>query len=84
MFSYLYTLGEELLGHMAALCWSFWGTAKLLFKELHYFPFAQSMKEGSRFPHPILGFFFLIFKFYFIFKLYIIVLVLPNIKMNPS
>ena len=24
------------------------------------------------------------FKFYFIFKLYIIVLVLPNIKMNPS
>ena len=29
-------------------------------------------------------FFFLIFfKFYFIFKLYIIVLVLPNIKMNP-
>ena len=30
-------------------------------------------------------FFFLIFlKFYFIFKLYIIVLVLPNIKMNPS
>ena len=33
-----------------------------------------------------LSFFFLInlfFKFYFIFKLYIIVLVLPNIKMNP-
>ena len=28
--------------------------------------------------------FFLFFKFYFIFKLYIIVLVLPNIKMNPS
>ena len=27
--------------------------------------------------------FFLFFKFYFIFKLYIIVLVLPNIKMNP-
>ena len=27
--------------------------------------------------------FFLTFKFYFIFKLYIIVLVLPNIKMNP-
>ena len=26
---------------------------------------------------------FLFFKFYFIFKLYIIVLVLPNIKMNP-
>ena len=26
----------------------------------------------------------LFFKFYFIFKLYIIVLVLPNIKMNPS
>ena len=29
---------------------------------------------------PICTFFF---KFYFIFKLYIIVLVLPNIKMNP-
>ena len=28
-------------------------------------------------------FFFLFLKFYFIFKLYIIVLVLPNIKMNP-
>ena len=27
--------------------------------------------------------FFNFFKFYFIFKLYIIVLVLPNIKMNP-
>jgi len=26
---------------------------------------------------------FFFFKFYFIFKLYIIVLVLPNIKMNP-
>ena len=29
-------------------------------------------------------FVFVFFKFYFIFKLYIIVLVLPNIKMNPS
>ena len=28
-------------------------------------------------------FLFYFFKFYFIFKLYIIVLVLPNIKMNP-
>ena len=32
----------------------------------------------------ILLFIYLFFKFYFIFKLYIIVLVLPNIKMNPS
>ena len=31
----------------------------------------------------IFVFFFYFFKFYFIFKLYIIVLVLPNIKMNP-
>ena len=30
-----------------------------------------------------LCFIYLFFKFYFIFKLYIIVLVLPNIKMNP-
>ena len=29
------------------------------------------------------NFFLFFFKFYFIFKLYIIVLVLPNIKMNP-
>ena len=28
-------------------------------------------------------FIYLVFKFYFIFKLYKIVLVLPNIKMNP-
>ena len=42
-------------------------------------------------PHPYriltgsfaLSFFFFFFKFYFIFKLYITVLVLPNIKMNP-
>ena len=31
----------------------------------------------------LLEFIFLLFKFYFIFKLYIIVSVLPNIKMNP-
>ena len=31
----------------------------------------------------ILFYFFIFFKFYFIFKLYNIVLVLPNIKMNP-
>ena len=30
-----------------------------------------------------LFYFFLFFKFYFIFKLYNIVLVLPNIEMNP-
>ena len=36
--------------------------------------------------NPFYFFFFLFFfflKFYFIFKLYITVLVLPNIKMNP-
>ena len=32
---------------------------------------------------PCSFFFFFFFKFYFIFKLYITVLVLPNIKMNP-
>ena len=32
----------------------------------------------------IIGSSFFFFLFYFIFKLYIIVLVLPNIKMNPS
>ena len=34
--------------------------------------------------HMLFFFLFFFFKFYFIFKLYIIVLVLPNIKMNPS
>ena len=33
--------------------------------------------------HMLTSLFFLFFKFYFILKLYIIVLVLPNIKMNP-
>ena len=33
--------------------------------------------------HFIFIFIFFAFKFYFIFKLYKIVLVLPNIKMNP-
>ena len=37
----------------------------------------------SVFFYHLMRFFFLFFKFYFIFKLYIIVLVLPNIKMNP-
>ena len=36
------------------------------------------------FPFASISFFYFIFlKFYFIFKLYITVLVLPNIKMNP-
>ena len=39
-----------------------------------------SLKWLLPFPNLLLSFFF--FKFYFIFKLYIIVLVLPNIKMN--
>ena len=38
---------------------------------------SQTMTEGNLF------FFFFFLQFYFIFKLYIIVLVLPNIKMNP-
>ena len=33
--------------------------------------------------HLLFFFIFIFFKFYFIFKLYITVLVLPNIKMNP-
>ena len=34
-------------------------------------------------PLRLVNFFFFFFKFYFIFKLYINVLDLPNIKMNP-
>ena len=35
------------------------------------------------FPKEQVSFIYLFFKFYFIFKLYNIVLVLPNIEMNP-
>ena len=38
---------------------------------------------GKNFVDYFQFFFFFIFKFYFIFKLYNIVLVLPNIEMNP-
>ena len=41
---------------------------------------AESMKSGVR--GATLSEIYIFFKFYFIFKLYIIVLVLPNIKMN--
>ena len=42
------------------------------------------MPQHHLFPFPALFFFiFFFFKFYFIFKLYITVLDLPNIKMNP-
>ena len=37
----------------------------------------------SNFSSLCFSVFLIFFKFYFIFKLYIIVLVLPNIKMNP-
>ena len=40
----------------------------------------QLSYQGSPTSYLVITFFF---KFYFIFKLYIIVLVLPNIKMNP-
>ena len=40
------------------------------------------MWEGA--GEKLLPSFFFFFKFYFIFKLYITVLDLPNIKMNPS
>ena len=44
----------------------------------------KSLLQHNSSKASILFFFFFFFKFYFIFKLYIIVLVLPNIKMNPS
>ena len=40
--------------------------------------------EVEMLGHGVVLDFSFFFKFYFIFKLYIIVLVLPNIKMNPS
>ena len=50
---------------------------------LHFFAFFFFQKSFSTLPNCFF-FYFLIFKFYFIFKLYIIVLILPNIKMNLS
>ena len=41
------------------------------------------LEKGMATHSSILFFFFYTFFFNFIFKLYIIVLVLPNIKMNP-
>ena len=42
-----------------------------------------TVQKQQFFSSQLSFFFFFFFKFYFIFKLYIIVLVLPNIKMNP-
>ena len=42
-----------------------------------------NMSVGFHHTSTCTFFFFFIFKFYFIFKLYNIVLVLPNINMNP-
>ena len=53
----------------------------ILCRLLHLFP---SIFPSIRvFSNESALFFFLFLKFYFIFKLYITVLVLPNIKMNP-
>ena len=49
---------------------------------LYYYRFVISFKI-KKCKSQFLSFLFFFFKFYFIFKLYIIVLVLPNIKMNP-
>ena len=46
-----------------------------------YWSFSFSISPTNE--HPGLICFIYLFKFYFIFKLYITVLVLPNIKMNP-
>ena len=53
-------------------------------KGLIYEPESGFSPETASINDLILNFFLFFFKFYFIFKLYIIVLVLPNIKMNPS
>ena len=46
-------------------------------------PHGEDSLEKEMTPHSSIPvFIYLFFKFYFIFKLYIIVLVLPNIKMN--
>ena len=51
---------------------------------LDYFCFqAASFSVIETLKYFIIFLLLLLFKFYFIFKLYIIVLVLPNIKMNP-
>ena len=50
---------------------------------LHILSLSMLLLSKSTFTSRCHFFFFFIIFFYFIFKLYIIVLVLPNIKMNP-
>ena len=51
---------------------------------LHCYYLSHARKFQGEMSHvEQFGFFFFLFKFYFIFKLYNIVLVLPNIEMNP-
>ena len=45
--------------------------------------YPQCLAIMEIFPMKIIIFVVVVLQFYFIFKLYIIVLVLPNIKMNP-
>ena len=56
-----------------------WGKFRMRWPK--YWSFSFSISPTNE--HPGLICFIYLFKFYFIFKLYITVLVLPNIKMNP-
>ena len=47
--SILLGIGVEFLGHMVALCLTFWGTATYFWKWLHHFTFSSAMYEASNF-----------------------------------
>ena len=57
---------------------------KVLFYFAFFFFFFKNKDRSFATGFDKFCLFVCLFKFYFIFKLYIIVLVLPNIKMNPS
>ena len=54
----------------------------MFLKWLYHFTFPSTVYENSS-CSASLAFYSFFFYFFFIFKLYITVLVLPNIKMNP-
>ena len=63
---------------LSAVCW--WALKCFHYQFLKYFNLYYNFSSKHKLLWPDFNFFL----FYFIFKLYIILLVLPNIKMNPS
>ena len=79
---HFHAVEKEMATHSSVLPWRIPGTGEpggLPSMGLHSRTRLKRLSSSSSILNNIL-----FFLFYFIFKLYIIVLVLPNIKMNPS